>query len=106
MNSTLDQFLGPKMNMIAVCFNTKWRKTEKNREYIASHFVSLKNTPSPDRGRLLDLYATTMIQHFSDVIWVEDTGHRTPIGQSGTFWSEPTVDDDDGDTDDLLEGLE
>jgi len=31
MNSTLDQFLGPKMNMIAVCFNTKWRKTEKNR---------------------------------------------------------------------------
>jgi len=79
-------------------------KTEKNREYIASHFVSLKNTPSPSRGRLLDLYATTMIQHFSDLIWVEDTGHRTPIGQSGTFWSEPEVEDDDDD--DLLEGLE
>ncbi|MEC9465388.1 MAG: hypothetical protein VX834_06370 [Myxococcota bacterium] len=79
-------------------------KTERNREYITSHFVSLGKTSAPERGRLLDLYATTMIQHFSDVIWVEDTGHRTPLGQSGTFWKEPEA--DSGEDDDLLDGLE
>ena len=32
--------------------------------------------------------ATNMIVAISDRLWVEHTGHRTPMGQLGTFWDD------------------
>lgn len=44
---------------------------------------------------MFDRSAEAYIQAMSDVLWTEQTGHRTPFGQQGTFWD----DEDDADTD-------
>lgn len=79
-------------------------KAEINPELIAQAVVSQKAVSAPSDGVLLDAYATVMIRHFSDVIWMEGKGHRTPSGELGTFWQEEVA--DDGESDDLLDGLE
>jgi hypothetical protein len=79
-------------------------KDEKNPELIAQAVVSKKSIPAPADGGLLDAYATVMVRHFSDLIWMEGKGHRTPSGELGSFWEEEAA--EDGDSDDLLDGLE
>jgi len=79
-------------------------KSEKNPELIGQAVVSKKSVAPPSDGGLLDAYATVMVRHFSDLIWMEGKGHRTPAGMLGSFWEEEVV--EDGDSDDLLDGLE
>jgi hypothetical protein len=77
------------------------------REAIAAHAASLATTPSDPDWKLLDTYATQMILHVSDRIWTAERGHRTPLGELGTFWEPPAqTDEDDEVFDDLFEDLE
>ena len=43
-----------------------------------------------------------MIVAVSDRLWVENTGHRTPMGQLGTFWDDQQEEVETMDLDDLL----
>jgi hypothetical protein len=52
-------------------------------DLIRDHAASLEATPSHGSWRMLDAYATAMIQHQSDKIWIEAKGHRTPHGKLG-----------------------
>ena len=79
-------------------------KSEKNPELIGQAVVSQAAVSAPANGGLLDAYATVMVRHFSDLIWMDGKGHRTPAGMLGSFWEEDA--EEDGDSDDLLDGLE
>ena len=46
--------------------------------------------------------ATDMNVAVSDRLWVENTGHRTPMGQLGTFWDDQKEEVETMDLDDLL----
>ena len=46
--------------------------------------------------------ATDMIVAISDRLWMENTGHRTPMGQLGTFWDDEKEAVETMDLDDLL----
>jgi hypothetical protein len=37
---------------------------------------------------MVDAMATQMILAISDRLWMENTGHRTPMGRLGTFWDD------------------
>jgi hypothetical protein len=58
-------------------------RTEEAKQAIAAHAASLDKTPAHAEWRLLDQMGTAMIQHESDKIWTQDTGHRTPLGSLG-----------------------
>nr|WP_297403447.1 hypothetical protein [uncultured Marinobacter sp.] len=58
------------------------------RSVIREHAESLEQTPSNDQWQFVDAMATNMIVAISDRLWVEHTGHRTPMGQLGTFWDD------------------
>lgn len=72
------------------------------REVIRDHAASLENTPSNEDWRFVDAMATDMIVAVSDRLWVENTGHRTPFGQLGTFWDDQQEEVETMDLDDLL----
>lgn len=72
------------------------------REVIQEHAESLDNTPSNEDWRFVDAMATDMILAVSDRLWVENTGHRTPMGQLGTFWDDRQEEVETMDLDDLL----
>lgn len=44
--------------------------------------------------KILNQVSTMQIQHISDRLWTETTGHRTPIGKIGTFANDPVQDTD------------
>jgi hypothetical protein len=48
-------------------------------------FAQAETTACDPKWRLLDGYAASMVLHESDKFWIEDTGHRTPFGQLGSF---------------------
>lgn len=52
--------------------------------------------------QLLNQIATLQIQQFSDRLWTEATGKRTPIGRLGSFWDDPIEDIDMIEIDDVL----
>jgi hypothetical protein len=63
---------------------TAGRRDEAKKAIAA--FAAAEQASAPDpKWRLLDAYGASMILHESDKIWTEDTGHRTPFGQLGTF---------------------
>lgn len=70
---------------------------------IAAHAAALATPPNP-RFRMLDRFATLLIRHESDKLWVRTAGHRTPGGQLGAFpaTSAPA---EDASLDDLLDSL-
>ena len=73
------------------------------REVIRDHAESLERTPASEDWRFVDAMATNMIVAVSDRLWVENTGHRTPLGQLGTFWDDNKQEDiETMDLDDLL----
>ena len=72
------------------------------RSVIQDHAESVKSTPANEKWRFVDAMATDMIVAVSDRLWVENTGHRTPMGQLGTFWDDPTEAVETMDLDDLL----
>ena len=58
------------------------------RSVIRSHAESLEETPSSEKWGLVDAMATQTIVAISDRLWMENTGHRTPMGRLGTFWDD------------------
>jgi hypothetical protein len=69
---------------------------------IREHAESVQNTPANEDWRFVDAMATDMIVAVSDRLWVENTGHRTPMGQLGTFWDDQREEVETMDLDDLL----
>ncbi|MEE2960985.1 MAG: hypothetical protein VYA34_09595 [Myxococcota bacterium] len=72
------------------------------KEVIRGHVNVAKGKQILNEGRLLDAYANRKVEHMSDIIWMEETGYRTPLGQLGNFLEQPVVDD----SDDLFDGLD
>ena len=58
-----------------------------------------------DPRGLLNSYATLLIQHESDRLWMAEAGHRTPAGGLGTFPVDPAAALDLEGVDDLLDAL-
>ena len=61
---------------------------ERLRSVIRSHAEAIEQTPANDQWQMVDAMATQMIVAISDRLWMENTGHRTPIGQLGSFWDD------------------
>nr|WP_164735635.1 hypothetical protein [Marinobacter sp. NP-4(2019)] len=61
---------------------------ERLRDVIRRHAESIEETPPNEDWAFVDAMATQMIVAISDRMWVENQGHRTPLGQLGTFWDE------------------
>jgi len=55
------------------------------RAAIEAHGASLSEVPADPQWRLLDAFASRLILHESDRIWMSEEGKRTPIGMVGTF---------------------
>jgi hypothetical protein len=72
------------------------------RDVIREHAESVENTPANEDWRFVDAMATDMIVAVSDRLWVENTGHRTPMGQLGAFWDDRQEEVETMDLDDLL----
>ncbi len=67
------------------------------RQAIRDHRESLETVPSAPDFELLDVFSTTLLQHQSDLLWMEATGHRTPTGGLGTFWDDSVVEEENDD---------
>lgn len=61
---------------------------ERLRSVIRNHAESLDATAPNEDWTMVDKIATQMIVSISDRLWMENTGHRTPFGQLGTFWDD------------------
>ncbi|MBU2953081.1 hypothetical protein [Marinobacter sp. F3R08] len=72
------------------------------RQVIRKHAESLETTPANENWRFVDAMATDMIVAVSDRLWAENTGHRTPMGQLGSFWDDQSGNVEIMDLDDLL----
>lgn len=73
---------------------------------IAAHAAAEEADTRPDDPRgLLNAFATLLIQHESDRIWVSEVGHRTPAGKLGTFPVDPADVPELEGVDDLLDSL-
>lgn len=72
------------------------------KDVIREHAQSLEETPANEDWLFVDAMATNMIVAISDRLWVENTGHRTPLGQLGTFWDDQQEEVETMNLDDLL----
>ncbi|WP_417531978.1 hypothetical protein [Marinobacter lipolyticus] len=75
---------------------------ERLRDVIRRHAESIEETPSNEDWAFVDAMSTQLIVAISDRMWVENNGHRTPLGQLGTFWDDKPEDVETMDLDDLL----
>jgi hypothetical protein len=76
------------------------------RAAITAHAeASAADTRARDPRGLLNTYATLLIQHESDRVWMAEAGHRTPAGALGTFPVDPEAALDLEGVDDLLDAL-
>ncbi len=66
---------------------------ERVRTVIKRHAEHVTNSKPNAQYRLLDVAATEAITRISDKMWTEAMGHRTPLGQLGSFWDENAADD-------------
>jgi hypothetical protein len=66
---------------------------ERVRTVIKRHAEHTTNHKPNKQYRLLDVAATEAIKRISDKMWTEAMGHRTPVGQLGSFWDENAADD-------------
>jgi len=74
----------------------------KVKAVIRKHAESLDARPANEDWAFVDAMATNMIVAISDRLWVENTGHRTPLGQLGTFWDDQQKEVETMDLDGLL----
>jgi len=81
-------------------------ETASLRSAIEAHAAAAAaDTRTRDPRGLLNAYATLLIQHESDRLWMADAGHRTPAGALGTFPIDPEAALDMEGVDDLLDAL-
>jgi len=66
---------------------------ERVRTVIKRHAEQVAEHKSNAQYRLLDAAATEALTRISDKMWTEAVGHRTPVGQLGSFWDENAADD-------------
>lgn len=77
--------------------------TDRVRKVIKRHVEQTEQFAPNQSWRLLDAIGTNGVLRFSDRMWTEAVGHRTPIGGLGTFWDENAADNiDTVDLDDLF----
>lgn len=69
---------------------------------VRQHARSLDDRAANENWAFVDAMATNMIVAISDRLWVENTGHRTPLGQLGTFWDDQKEEVETMDLDGLL----
>jgi hypothetical protein len=81
-------------------------KTDELRSAIREHAAAVRGKPALEAYRTLDRYATMLVEHESDKLWTQATGHRTPVGSFGTFPEDETKPGEDRKDDSLLEGLD
>ncbi|HET8849164.1 MAG TPA: hypothetical protein VFM78_04685 [Marinobacter sp.] len=72
------------------------------KSIIRDHAESIESVPSNPEWRFVDAMATNMLLAMSDRLWIENTGHRTPIGQFGSFWDDRSEPVETMNLDDLL----
>jgi hypothetical protein len=77
---------------------------ERLRDAIRRDVASREASTADPSWQMLDAYAGLIIQHESDRIWTEATGHRTPIGDMGAFPDDAQEDIELDD--DLFDGLD
>lgn len=76
---------------------------ERVRAVLKRHAEQIELHKSNSKYRMFDAVATEALTRISDKMWTEATGHRTPVGQLGTFWDENAADDiETVDLDDLF----
>lgn len=75
---------------------------EAVRSVIREHARSLETRAPNEDWAFVDAMATDMIVAISDHMWIQNTGHRTPFGQLGTFWDDPKKETETMDLGDLL----
>ena len=75
---------------------------ERLRSVIRSHAQAIEETPADEEWRFVDAMATQMILAISDRLWMENTGHRTPMRQLGAFSDDEEEAVETMDLDDLL----
>jgi hypothetical protein len=81
-------------------------RTDDLHAAIREHAASVRTRPALAAYRTLDRYATMLVEHESDKLWTQATGHRTPVGSFGTFPEDETRPTEEKKDDKLLEGLE
>ncbi|MDS1310876.1 MULTISPECIES: hypothetical protein [Marinobacter] len=72
------------------------------KSVVRRHAESLKEQPANAEWAFVDAMATNIIVSISDRLWVENTGHRTPLGQLGSFWDDQQKEVETMDLDGLL----
>lgn len=72
------------------------------KEVIREHARSLEEDAANEEWQFVDAMATNMLLAISDRLWVENTGHRTPMGQFGSFWDDRREAVETMELDDLL----
>lgn len=72
------------------------------RAVIRSHAEAVDETPASEEWQFVDAMATRIMVAISDRMWMENTGHRTPMGKLGTFWDDEKEAVETMDLDDLL----
>ena len=75
---------------------------EKTKDVIRNFVKTGQERPANPKLRLLDEMAARGIQEISDKLWTENTGHRTPYNQLGTFWDDKMKTDSSVNFKDLL----
>lgn len=66
---------------------------ERVRTVIKRHAEHVNEYEPNQQYRLFDATATEVLTRISDKMWTEAVGHRTPVGQLGSFWDENAADD-------------
>ncbi|WP_029655151.1 hypothetical protein [Marinobacter daepoensis] len=72
------------------------------KSVIRSHAESLEADEASQEWQFVDAMATNMLVAIADRLWVEHTGHRTPMGQFGAFWDDQREPVETMSLDDLL----
>ena len=66
---------------------------ERVRTVIKRHAKEIEEHKPNAKFKLFDAAATEALKRISDRMWTEAVGHRTPVGQLGSFWDENPADD-------------
>lgn len=67
-----------------------WNKgdTKMVKQVIREQQAQVTKLPADPKWKMIDKLSTRYLQAISDRMWVEHTGHRTPVGGLGTFWDD------------------
>jgi len=69
---------------------------------VRNYVQSVDEHPANENWRFLDAMARNMMVALSDRLWMENNGHRTPLGRLGSFWDDPQEPAETMSLDDLL----